>query len=261
MELFAADRPSAPRIYPPRIAGGLEVTVIAGAPSEPMINGRVHRYTASDVSVVYPGDTWRSRSSRAYRSFAIEAALWAELGGGDLGFVGHALRGPEVRTRTLRAFDGLVAARSPDERLEVVRGWLGEVLARSPRRPQPAPTERFLRVRQYAALMEREPARRWSHDDLLAALPGWSRHQLARAFRQELGCSVREHLHAVRVRRARQRMASGHPVHDLVADLGFYDRSHFRRVFRSIYGVSPERLRPGAALELPPGRALGFLTP
>ena len=67
---------------------------------------------------------------------------------------------------------------------------------------------------------------------------------LGQIFRQEFGETLGEYLNRIRVRSAAGMLAnSGLPLSAVAADLGFYDQSHFTRVFRQLTGVTPGMFR------------------
>jgi len=67
---------------------------------------------------------------------------------------------------------------------------------------------------------------------------------LGQVFRQEFGETLGEYLNRIRVRSAAGLLAnSGLPLSAVAADMGFYDQSHFTRVFRQLTGVTPGTFR------------------
>jgi AraC family transcriptional regulator len=66
---------------------------------------------------------------------------------------------------------------------------------------------------------------------------------LARAFRGHYGVSVGEHVRALRVAYARERIAAGIALTAVAAEAGFADQSHFTRTFKRLLGVSPAEYR------------------
>jgi AraC family transcriptional regulator len=67
---------------------------------------------------------------------------------------------------------------------------------------------------------------------------------LARTFRAHYGCSVGEYVRQLRVEFARQRLAkSDSPLAEIALDAGFFDQSHFTRVFKQFTGFSPSAYR------------------
>jgi AraC family transcriptional regulator len=78
----------------------------------------------------------------------------------------------------------------------------------------------------------------------LAALAGVDPAHLARAFRAHCGTTAGAYLRETRVRRAAGALArSSAPLGQIALDAGFADQSHFTRVFRLAYGVTPQRWR------------------
>ena len=67
---------------------------------------------------------------------------------------------------------------------------------------------------------------------------------LGHVFRQEFGETLGEYLNRVRVRAAAERLANSTvPLSAIALDFGFYDQSHFTRVFRQFTGATPGAFR------------------
>jgi len=67
---------------------------------------------------------------------------------------------------------------------------------------------------------------------------------LGQIFRQEFGETLGEYLNRIRVRAAAAMLANSDlPLSAVAADLGFYDQSHFTRVFRQFTGATPGTFR------------------
>ncbi len=63
---------------------------------------------------------------------------------------------------------------------------------------------------------------------------------LGEIFRQEFGETLGEYLNRIRVRAAADRLAnSDFPLSTIALDFGFYDQSHFTRIFRQFTGATP----------------------
>ena len=68
--------------------------------------------------------------------------------------------------------------------------------------------------------------------------------QLAHGFRERLGTTPGEYLRRLRVEWAAAQLREGElPVAEIALRAGFYDQSHFTRVFRRHYGVTPAMWR------------------
>lgn len=78
----------------------------------------------------------------------------------------------------------------------------------------------------------------------LAELAGVHPVYLARAFRRQFGCSIRDYRRAVRVRRAAEMLAGDTlPISAVAASLDFFDQSHLCRDFKAEMNVSPAEYR------------------
>jgi AraC family transcriptional regulator len=66
---------------------------------------------------------------------------------------------------------------------------------------------------------------------------------LARAFRQQFGCSVGEYVRGRRIEFACERIAEGEPLSDIAIGAGFANQPHFSRTFKALTGLSPGEFR------------------
>lgn len=67
---------------------------------------------------------------------------------------------------------------------------------------------------------------------------------LGQIFRKQFGETLGEYLNRIRVRAAAGLLAnSDAPLSSIAVDLGFYDQSHFTRVFRQVTGATPGTFR------------------
>lgn len=72
---------------------------------------------------------------------------------------------------------------------------------------------------------------------------------LGQAFRQEFGETLGEYLNRIRVQAAADRLANSDlPLSIIALDSGFYDQSHFTRIFRQFTGATPGVFRTDYAL-------------
>lgn len=77
----------------------------------------------------------------------------------------------------------------------------------------------------------------------VASEVGVSRFHACRVFAAEVGTTMKEYLHIVRISEALFRLAEG--ARDLTAlglDLGYSSHSHFTSVFRRLVGLPPSRV-------------------
>ncbi len=69
----------------------------------------------------------------------------------------------------------------------------------------------------------------------------------ARAFRARYGLPVGAYLRALQLDRAATRLAAtDEAIADIAAQTGFYDQSHFTRVFKLRFGLTPAAYRRAA---------------
>jgi AraC-like DNA-binding protein len=83
--------------------------------------------------------------------------------------------------------------------------------------------------------------------DELAAAAGRSRYAAYRAFRAAWGLAPSEYQRLLRLRAARQCLASGMAPADAATAAGFADQAHLTRWFRRCYGITPAEFRRAAA--------------
>ena len=77
----------------------------------------------------------------------------------------------------------------------------------------------------------------------LAEVAGVHPVHVARVFRRHHGCTMREHLHRLRVLEASRRIAAGAPLAEVALASGFCDQSHLTHVFRAVTGMTPSAYR------------------
>lgn len=102
------------------------------------------------------------------------------------------------------------------------------------------------RVREY--LIEAY-ARNVSLEDL-AKMANLSPYHLHRVFTREVGMPPHAFQTQVRISRAKVLLNEGKPLHEVAAETGFADQSHFTREFKRYLGLTPGayRSRPSASL-------------
>jgi AraC family transcriptional regulator len=78
----------------------------------------------------------------------------------------------------------------------------------------------------------------------LAADLGMDPTYLARAFRQQMGCTMSQYRRRLWVRQAAHLLASTDtPLSHVALSSGFADQSHFCRVFKAEMGLTPQSYR------------------
>jgi AraC-like DNA-binding protein len=70
-----------------------------------------------------------------------------------------------------------------------------------------------------------------------------SRTEFSRVFRRVEGVAPRSYLLERRIERARELLATDRPLSEIALLLGFYDQSHFTRVFKQRTGETPAAFR------------------
>jgi AraC-like DNA-binding protein len=81
----------------------------------------------------------------------------------------------------------------------------------------------------------------------LAEAAGCSRFAVYRAFRAAYGMAPSDYRRQVRLAEARRLLASGRPVGEVAAAVGFADQSHLTRWFVRSYGLTPGAYRRASA--------------
>lgn len=81
----------------------------------------------------------------------------------------------------------------------------------------------------------------------LERVTGHCRWQLSRDFRAMFGTSPYRYLTLRRLDRARRMMRDGGAIAEIAHDCGFSDQSHFGRVFKQAYGLTPKAWLRGRA--------------
>jgi AraC family transcriptional regulator len=96
---------------------------------------------------------------------------------------------------------------------------------------------RWLRIVEDA--IEAAPTATFSVD-ALAQLAGVHPTHLLRTFRRHHGTTISNYVRRRRIERARVEVANGdRPLSAIALDAGFFDQSHFTRVFRQTFGETP----------------------
>lgn len=138
--------------------------------------------------------------------------------------------------------------------LKVISGMV-VAAARGPKDPQPHPETRWFReiksglVQRAILLMEQQPLGRPVVVQDIASRLGVSMRTLVRAFQTSFNLSPSAFFRALRMAHGRwELLNTDKPIGSVALDHGFADASHFTRLFRKYYGITPAMARdmPGS---------------
>ncbi len=88
----------------------------------------------------------------------------------------------------------------------------------------------------------------------LANLCGISLRQLQRRFYAYHGETLGQWLNRIRLKHAYAQLAHGNTVKETTFSLGYKQVSHFSRLFKQYYGITPSTVSMGIRVECEPGR-------
>lgn len=97
-------------------------------------------------------------------------------------------------------------------------------------------------VRLVKSYLESCPAEAISLEQL-ACLTNLSRYHLVRVFHRAVGVPPHAYHRQVRIGRAKELLASGHPIAEVALATGFTDQSHLNRWFKRLWGFTPGEYR------------------
>jgi len=161
--------------------------------------------------------------------------------------VGHAVDRPTICDQTLRASLSAVhhlAVHRDDSleaemRLAFVVERVREHLSAEPLRPAERTSTSDL-AEQMRALLDADLSSPPTLD-AAACLLGANATHLVRCFTAAFGVAPHAYLQGKRIEVARRRLLDGQPAGDVAVAVGFYDQSHFTRMFRRYVGSTPFR--------------------
>jgi AraC-like DNA-binding protein len=214
--------------------------------------GSYHDSTPGQVMVIRPGEVHDGRSGAAggyvYRMFYVrEDVLLAAVddtrpGTRDLTVSGPLVSNPAVFNLLNAGWTAMALSPSSlasDELLLRSLSALATNAGKPSRKPIIRNDQVLARVRDY--LHERVECSVTMSE--LSALSSLSRFQLTRQFQRRYGLPIHAYLRHLRLEEARRRLARGHDIAIVAADLGFVDQSHFHHRFRGSYGMTPGQWR------------------
>jgi len=233
------------------------LTAIRNARAEWRFNGETLRSQAGSVAVWEPGDFHccvrhfgrdeiRGGDASVTQTGMVIEPETLRTYAADLGFRrGLHVRRHNNRDRELyrvqrRFFDSLERPSTTLERqtrfAECARILLQRVFEDGPAERDTGPENAaFRRARTY---IEERYAEEIRLEDL-AAVTGLDRFAVLRLFKRQLGVPPHQYQIEVRISRGRQLLDQGVPLAIAAADVGFSDQSHFTRVFRRLWRMTP----------------------
>lgn len=245
--------------FPRHIHEELTVAVTTGGEGTYLYRGARHSVTRDDISVFgagevhaggpAPGRSWCYRMYYFGSDLVSEAAR--ELGwpdGVQPHFPAAVIRDRQLAHLLLELHDLLRRdPPGPDPRPWTI--WALQALVHAHAEPEPehvpdeCDAEAMQRVRDHIDAHHAESL----SIDTLSQLVDLSPSHLVRSFHATYGMPPITYQTAVRIVRAKDRLRQGHPIAHVAVDMGFYDQSHFHRVFKRITGVTPGRYQAAAA--------------
>lgn len=98
-------------------------------------------------------------------------------------------------------------------------------------------------IKGCVAFLERNFSRHVSLEEL-CSVAGYSRPHLLRLFSREIGCSPHEYLTSIRIQHAKKLLTeTDAPLSSVAADCGFRSDSHFKTLFKTVTGLTPNTYR------------------
>ena len=152
------------------------------------------------------------------------------------------LRSPSVVVVAPLLRELIVACSAPDDHapdeLRRLRAVLLDQLRHSPEQELKLPTPVDARLRAACAIAGDDLTKSWALGDL-GRQSGASARTLSRLYREEMGMTYPQWRTQIRLYRALQLLAKGHPVTDVACRCGWSSPSAFIEVFRRTLGYTP----------------------
>lgn len=212
--------------------------------------GQQVRVDAPGIAVANPGTPHGCSPVNApwsHRTWYISQELMAEIAGAETPrFIGSLVEDHDLALRLQEIHE-----QDPcDAPLEWQSDALGalQALAESHMHadwevPAPHATASFHRMNAYESLLLANLPGPAPDLKSLASTGGVHVNQVIRDFRQVHGLTPGEFLRMKRLERAKQILGEGYSLTQAAMDAGFSDQSHFSRMFRKAYGMTPSAYR------------------
>lgn len=160
-------------------------------------------------------------------------------------FGSQLLHGKEHADDFLNLCESLLGGATEPEKIEACAGWLQALFSMRfsgyPFRIQENPECSPLAAR-IKKILDADNGESPAYDEIAQAC-GCSREHCNRVFRQAYNLSIQAYFLNKKAAMARILLDSGRSLSEVAFLCGFYDQSHFTRVFKEIYQVSPRKYR------------------
>ncbi|WP_334185727.1 helix-turn-helix transcriptional regulator [Novosphingobium sp.] len=216
------------------------------------------RETVTGVATAKGTDPFRIVELRLSIDFLERTGAIAAFTGADTGhplhhascpgfWLGSGVAPPEILDRAEALLQLAFAERPSDLHVEALAlalfGCVGEIM-REPSRamPRKIPTPTEDRLDRIRATMRQDLAHPWSITELASAFAINTR-RLKEGYRLRFGKPVNGDLQSMRMEGGLQLLQQGHGVMEASLQVGYANPSHFARLFRRHFGVTPKAWR------------------
>lgn len=181
--------------------------------------------------------TWR------YKMLFVQLAWLEKISDNRLVFAAYAGENNLLRRAMAPLAARLTGDAAPLEKETRLVDFLTGALAGERERPLPvsggADRKRLEMVREY---LHAHYGERVTLDEL-ESLSGFSKSYLLRLFRREYQVSPHAYQTVLRINFAKRQLARRRPIAEVSLEAGFYDQSHFTKMFKQHVGSTPESYR------------------
>lgn len=209
--------------------------------------GATRNSRAGEIVILHPDEVHDGRAGDArgfrYRTaYLAPADLQQVLGGRALPFIeGGVSADPRLRRAVMALLGDLERPLAGLEQQDALHD-VATALEAASGAGRPAPVANRAAAMRARDFIEAHTHRAFGLAELERAT-GHDRWQLSRDFRTMFGTSPYRYLILRRLDRARGAMIAGEPLAETALAAGFADQSHFTRMFKRAYGLTPDAWR------------------